>query len=292
MASTAPSGELAVVASAVSALQRRTGFPVAFGGLERGGAVHVTAIAGARGQSLSGLVVQAGRGLGGRTLLERRPRLTLDYRTARGITHDYDRAVLGEGITTLLAVPVLVAGSPRGVLYCGTRTEASGGDVVSRPAFQVAEELARRLTAEDDGPGRPADADDARTGTGAAPARPTGDALPPSVREELRESYADLRGIAADVADPALRARLLRLEERIRAVATTGAASEPGARLSPRETDVLACVALGATNAEIARRLSLREATVKSYLGSAMAKLEVSTRLAAVARARGAGIIP
>ena len=66
--------------------------------------MHVTTIVGARTRSIDGLVVHASRGLGGRALVERRPRMTLDYRTSRSITHDYDRAILGEGIATLRAV--------------------------------------------------------------------------------------------------------------------------------------------------------------------------------------------
>jgi DNA-binding NarL/FixJ family response regulator len=62
--------------------------------------------------------------------------------------------------------------------------------------------------------------------------------------------------------------------------------------LSPREVDVLACAALGATNSEIAAELALRETTVKSYLGAAMSKLDASTRHAAVAKARRAGLLP
>jgi len=282
MAPAAPARERDLVARAVGALVRRTRFPVAFGGLERDGAVHVTAIAGARTSSIDGLVVRESRGLGGRSLVERRPRLALDYRTARGITHDYDRAILGEGISTLLSIPVLLDGRARGVLYCGTWTETTVGDVVSRPAFGVAEELARELRANDQARARreaPAPEE--------APAT-----LPPALREGLRESYAELRSIAADVGDAAVRTRLAQLEERLRALAAPDAQPVPSAHLSPRETDVLACAALGATNAEIAERLSLREATVKSYLGSAMAKLEASTRHAAVARARRAGLIP
>jgi DNA-binding CsgD family transcriptional regulator len=63
-------------------------------------------------------------------------------------------------------------------------------------------------------------------------------------------------------------------------------------RLSPRETDVLACAALGYTNAQVAHALGLKEATVKAYLGSAMSKLDASTRHAAVTRARRAGLLP
>ena len=126
-----------LLARAVAELVRRTRFPVAFGGLEHGDAIHVTSIVGARTRSLEGLVVQASRGLGGRALVEKRPRLALDYRMARSITHDYDRAVLGEGISTLFAVPVLVGSRARGVIYCGSWAEAPVGDVVARPAFAV-----------------------------------------------------------------------------------------------------------------------------------------------------------
>jgi DNA-binding CsgD family transcriptional regulator len=55
---------------------------------------------------------------------------------------------------------------------------------------------------------------------------------------------------------------------------------------------ILACAALGATNAEIASQLGLREGTVKAYLGSAMSKLDASTRHAAVTKARRAGLLP
>ncbi len=132
-----------LVSHAVTELARRTHFPVAFGGLEHDGAVHVSTIVGARTRSIEGLVVHAERGLGGRALVERRPRLALDYRNARTITHDYDRAILGEGIATLFAVPVLVRGSARGVLYCGSWAQAPLGEREARPAFDIAASSAR-----------------------------------------------------------------------------------------------------------------------------------------------------
>ncbi len=118
--------------------------------------------------------------------------------------------------------------------------------------------------------------------------------MAPAAREELRQTYAELRSIAAGVDDPLLRDRLARLEQRLAALSHSEI--EPplslDVRLSPREVDVLACAALGATNAEIAVTLDLREGTVKSYMQSAMAKLDASTRHAAVARARRAGLLP
>jgi DNA-binding NarL/FixJ family response regulator len=70
---------------------------------------------------------------------------------------------------------------------------------------------------------------------------------------------------------------------------------EPAARgeqLSARETDVLALVARGLTNAQIGRRLHVSEATVKTHLLRASAKLGVSGRTAAVTRAIETGALP
>jgi DNA-binding NarL/FixJ family response regulator len=62
--------------------------------------------------------------------------------------------------------------------------------------------------------------------------------------------------------------------------------------LSARETEVLALVARGLTNAEIGRRLFVSEATVKTHLVRASAKLGVSGRTAAVTRAMQTGALP
>ncbi|MCK6081233.1 LuxR C-terminal-related transcriptional regulator [Microbacterium sp. EYE_5] len=270
-----------LVSRAVSDLARQTRFPVVFGGLEHDGAVHVTAIAGTRTRSIDGLVVRSGRGLGGAAMVEKRPRLALDYRTARTITHDYDRAILGEGISTLLAVPVVVTGRPRGIVYCGSWTPGPVGDLVSRPAFRAADMIATELRVRDEVDRRLA---------ALAPAEP---ALPPAAQEDLRESYAELRSIAASVTDARLRDRIAAVERRLAGIsrdASTDASLD--VTLSPRELDVLACCALGSTNAEIGATLALKEGTVKSYLQAAMAKLDASTRHAAVAKARRAGLLP
>lgn len=271
---------------AVRDLARRTRFPVAFGGLLQHDTAAVDAIVGAQTNALDGLAVRVERGLGGRAMRELRPRMTGDYGTATQITHDYDRWILGEGIGTLLAVPVIVGGRPRGVLYGGAWGRWNIGGVATAPAMRVAEELAAELRIRDEVDRRLAQS---------APA-PQAPALSAAQQEELRESYAELRRIAADVPDPQLRARLEDVERRLAGLSGEAApeASAPlsGVRLSRRETDVLACVALGATNAEIAERLGLREGTVKAYLGSAMSKLDASTRHAAVARARRTGLLP
>ncbi|GAA2948103.1 helix-turn-helix transcriptional regulator [Microbacterium luteolum] len=275
-------GEL--VANAVRELARRTRFPVAFGGLIEEGVVSVTSIVGNRTRALDGLRVRPERGLGGRAMMELRPRMTSDYGSSQQITHDYDVFVLGEGLRTLLALPIVVQGRPRGVLYAGAWDEEQVGGVTTAPAMQVAQSVADELRIRDEV--------ERRLRTSA----PGSEAVPAPQREELRESFAALRSIAADVDDPELRARIAQVERRLVTLAgdavpvVTGPV--PTVHLSPRETDVLACAALGSTNAEIAAQLGLREGTVKAYLGTAMSKLDASTRHSAVTRARRAGLLP
>ncbi|KAB8194638.1 response regulator [Nonomuraea phyllanthi] len=62
--------------------------------------------------------------------------------------------------------------------------------------------------------------------------------------------------------------------------------------LSRRETEVLALVARGLTNAEIGRRLFISEATVKTHLLRIFGKLGVSDRTAAVTTALDRGLLP
>ncbi|WP_067201682.1 LuxR C-terminal-related transcriptional regulator [Microbacterium sp. XT11] len=278
-----PESEL--VARAVRELARRTRFPVAFGGLIEQGVVNVTSIVGNRTRSLEGLRVRPERGLGGRAMMELRPRMTNDYGSSQQITHDYDVFVLGEGLSTLLALPIVVDGRPRGVLYAGAWDETPVGGVTTAPAMQVVQSVADELRIRDEVERRLR-----------AAAATTATIAPQQQQEELRESFAELRSIGASVDDADLRARIARVERRLLRLAgepvpaVTGPI--PSVHLSRRETDVLACAALGATNAEIAAQLGLREGTVKAYLGAAMSKLDASTRHAAVAKARRAGLLP
>ena len=62
--------------------------------------------------------------------------------------------------------------------------------------------------------------------------------------------------------------------------------------LSARETEVLALVARGLTNFQIGRALFVSEATVKTHLMRACAKLGVTGRTAAVTKAIETGALP
>ncbi len=62
--------------------------------------------------------------------------------------------------------------------------------------------------------------------------------------------------------------------------------------LSERERDVLALVADGLANKEIARRLYISEATVKTHLVHAFGKLGADSRTSAVAKARAHNLLP
>jgi DNA-binding CsgD family transcriptional regulator len=62
------------------------------------------------------------------------------------------------------------------------------------------------------------------------------------------------------------------------------------ARLTPRETEVLALVADGLTNRELMARLVVSEATVKTHVNRLLSKLGCTTRAQLVAAAFHAGL--
>ena len=104
-----------------------------------------------------------------------------------------------------------------------------------------------------------------------------------SFRALLRQRLAD--------ADPALAADLHRRVRDARPGIVgppAGASLEP---LSAREGDVLRLLATGAANKTIAARLDVSPNTVKSHVKHLFEKLGVTTRTAAVARARDRGLV-
>lgn len=253
------------------------GVGLAFGGAVVDNTLRISELQGAKTTGLQGLDVPAGSGLGGKVVAELRPRLISDYASARTITHQFDREVLTEGIRSVVAVPVSLAGTPRAVLYAAVRGDAP----LSSRAIDVMTAAAKRLSAEF----RIQDEVDRRMRLLAtAEMRPPQDS---SVVEELRATYSELRDLAAATHDPELKDRLHRLCDRLR-----GRPADSSVVLSERETDVLAQVALGCSNAETAERLGLKPETVKSYLRNAMQKLGARSRHQAVVHARRHGLLP
>jgi LuxR family maltose regulon positive regulatory protein len=108
--------------------------------------------------------------------------------------------------------------------------------------------------------------------------------------ELLREAYA--RGIALDYVERLLAAfGIVRMEnaELRNAVPQTSQLSMLNAQfevLTARELEVLQLIAEGASNAEIARRLTLSLGTIKRYANNIFSKLNVQSRTQAVAQAR------
>ncbi|MGW6796753.1 response regulator transcription factor [Streptomyces chartreusis] len=259
-------------------LRRSTGLPVAFGGLVEPGhpRVRISELHGTSTDSLRRLAVASGNGLGGKAVALGRPCAVTDYSSSRQITHEYDAAVAMEGLCSVVAVPVVVRRRVRGVLYGALRTPQPLGDRTLTAAVDAARDVEQALVVREEASGL---LEAAR----AQPAPPDRSA----VWEQVREAHAALRALAPRIGDPALRAELLD---------ACGLLTEPpapdGVQLAPRELDVLACVAAGATNAGTAERLGLRSETVKGYLRSAMRKLGTHTRGEAVAAARRAGLLP
>ena len=105
-----------------------------------------------------------------------------------------------------------------------------------------------------------------------------------------RDLVAALESVARgeSLLDPAVTGRVL---DRVRRIATS---SEPDelAQLTPQEQKILLLVAEGKTNKEIAAEVFLSDKTVKNYVSSILAKLNLERRAQAaayMARIRGPG---
>jgi DNA-binding NarL/FixJ family response regulator len=123
---------------------------------------------------------------------------------------------------------------------------------------------------------------------GAIEAGAAGFVLKDSSAEDL---IAAVRAVAGGAAwfDPAVAPRLLDRYRQVMAPAVRDAARLD--LLTDREHAVLRLMSRGATNAEIAGRLNVAEATVKTHVGSIFTKLEVRDRAAAIVFAYDHGVV-
>ncbi|MCF8569903.1 LuxR C-terminal-related transcriptional regulator [Gordonia sp. HY002] len=271
------------LAAALRAGGRGAGLPVMFGGIVGDGAsALLTGFVGTRSRILQNLVIDSARGLGGRAIAEGRVGVVTDYANSSEITHEYDREVAGEGIESLLAVPAVVRGRTRAVIYGGLRRVEQIGDLAVNRIVTSAARLAGEIQIRDEV--------DRRVSVIAESAAAQPGSVPTGVSEAIISSYVELADIARSTTDPQIAGRLRDVETLLRTIGTES--RECGPRLSPREYDVLSHVALGCANAEIADRLGLRPETVKSYLRAVMTKLEVRNRREAVVAARRHGLLP
>ncbi|WP_205347195.1 helix-turn-helix transcriptional regulator [Pseudonocardia broussonetiae] len=266
-----------VLAQRLADLRSRTGLPVVFGGSTRsapdGQQLTINRLAGTLGDSLRLLSVITGRGLGGAAMARKVPCRVSDYASTTGITHDYDHVVVEhERLTSILAYPLLVHGTVRGVLYGAVREDAPIGDVAVRNAGVVAATITRDVTALLD-------------------RHPPATATPRWAGELGAGALEELAALARTTSDPELRARLRRIHEDLAGPAGQPPRPAEGPSLSPREVEALRLVAVGSTNAEIAAQLGISVPTVKAYLHSAMRKLDVHNRGRAVVVAREAGLL-
>ncbi|KUN40770.1 helix-turn-helix transcriptional regulator [Streptomyces olivochromogenes] len=277
----ADTAEAVEMRGALVRLRRATGLPVAFGGLVEPGRaqVRISELSGTATPALSALAVSSGNGLGGKAVALARPCAVTDYSASRQISHEYDVAVATEGLCSVIAVPVVVRRRVRGVLYGALRTAQPLGDRTLGAAVAAARDVEQALVVRDEAQ------------VLLTVAREPEPAVGSPAWEEVREAHGALRALAPRIVDPALRAELLDVCGRLAGAAASDART-PRVDLAPREVDVLACVATGATNGVAAERLGLRPETVKGYLRSAMRKLGARTRWEAVVAARRVGLLP
>ncbi|TYB50647.1 response regulator transcription factor [Nonomuraea sp. PA05] len=187
----------------------------------------------------------------------------------RGIFATGDFEVVGEAADGREALAVALRTCPDVVLLDLRMPHMSGVEVIRRLREQQPDVRVLVVTTFDD------DADVLPAIEQGA----TGYLLKDTPRDELRRAVlAAARGETV-------------LSPTVAGVLSQKAREAPARVLSPREVEVLALIARGATNREIAGRLFITEATVKTHLLHVFAKLGVKDRAAAVAAAYESGLL-
>jgi DNA-binding CsgD family transcriptional regulator len=260
-------------------LQRATGVDCAMGGLvERSGTrLVITELHNTRTNAFRGTVVTPGAGAGGQAWRLARPVAVDDYLRSPTITHHYDHQAQREHANGTFAVPVRVGPHVGGLIWGLMWTPQPLGDRVLDTARPVAARLGHELAVEIEVVRRLADLEEERRRVSRC--RPA--VLNPL---EIRE---ELLSIAHTTSDAGVRDRLVLVCDRLCPPDTDARLN----LLTSRERDVLAQIALGLTNDEVAERLALMPTTVKSYLKNAMRKFGTRNRVETIRAARQAGLI-
>ncbi|APT85375.1 acetate metabolism transcriptional regulator RamA [Corynebacterium aquilae] len=268
------------IRSALTQLKSATGIPVTmFAGVLPDGRLQIHSWVGLRTPALQNLIIDTGCGVGGRVMSTRRPVGVSDYSRANVISHEYDDAVLDEGLFSIVAVPVIVGREIRGVLYVGVHSPVRLGDKVIEEVTMTARVLEQEFAVN---------AAFRRNDMGRLNPMKQGRMMNGAEWEQIRSAHGKLRMVVNRLDDGELRQELEEVCDQM----VTPVRVKQTTKLSARELDVLACVALGHTNVEAAQEMGIGPETVKSYLRSVMRKLGAHTRYEAVNAARRIGALP
>ena len=262
-------------------LAKATGVDGTMGGLIGPGSQRlvITELHSMLTNTFSGTVVVPGAGMGGKALQLARPIAVNDYLHEAAISHQYDHQVQAEQIHGAFATPVRVGPHIRAVVYGTARNPQNLGDRVIGAANVVAAQLARDLIVEIEVSHRLEAIEQEQS-------RLVHSGLCSGKSEEI---YQELKAIADTTSDLLVRDRLHLLCDRLSP--PLEAYGTVGVPLTRREREILAQIALGRTNNEVAEHLSIMPTTVKSYLKNAMRKFGTRNRVETIAAARHAGFI-
>ncbi|WP_034273770.1 LuxR C-terminal-related transcriptional regulator [Haloechinothrix halophila] len=266
-------------------LSQLDGLSMGLGGLvtQAGSRLVLSELYNLRCELFRGVVIRPGVGLGGVAMQHRRPVSVEDYVSSPSITHQFDRAAIADRVRSAIALPIIVRGETRAMIYGATRGEMTFGDRTVATATMIARKLSHDIEVEDEVQRR---------------LRRVADEQPEAERgalsqSELAELNAEIIAIAAASQDAVLRDRLHALSQRVTGSAgAVGTTTRAVVHLSQRESDVITQLAAGYTNAEIAERLCILPTTVKTHLRNTMRKLGARNRVETLAAARHAGLLP
>lgn len=193
--------------------------------------------------------------------------------------HDY--AVRPEALETVAVLPIVVDDTPRALVYLCSRMQVPLGDRWFEGFGPMLRRIERDLAVDDEVRRRMAEMQLTESRQAARPG------LTPA---DLRDIESELALLAMDTDDDSLRGRVESMRKRFTDAMGDAAESIP-VSLSRREIEALEQVARGLSNNEVADTLGLLTNTVKTYVKTAMHKLNATNRVHATVLARDAGII-